>query len=148
MTVKKFKLETAGPIKTFQPDPEWVKSISAFICMDVSNPYEEIVDMSELPMQKEFDVLVKKWHEERGEYSVVKRMTNSDSYKKILAMSEEIAVPLIIGQLEKEGDEPDHWFEALRILTGVNPVPQKSFGKIKEMAEAWIDWYRTKPNEW
>ena len=49
-------------------------------------------------------------------------------------------VPLILSRLESEGSEPDHWFWALRALTGANPVTENECGDIAKMARAWIDW--------
>jgi len=37
----------------------------------------------------------------------------------------------------------DHWFWALRAITGADPVPVESRGKLKEMAQAWLAWGRT-----
>jgi hypothetical protein len=46
---------------------------------------------------------------------------------------------LLFGELAKE---PDHWFWALEAITGENPIPVGSEGKIREMAQAWIEWGR------
>jgi len=48
-------------------------------------------------------------------------------------------VPLMLRELETA---PDHWFRALRALTGANPVPPQSSGKLPEMAIAWLGWAR------
>ena len=37
--------------------------------------------------------------------------------------------------------KPDHWFIALEEITGAQPIPPESEGKVKKMAEAWIKWW-------
>ncbi len=48
-------------------------------------------------------------------------------------------LPIIIRELAKT---PDHWFWALEAITGQNPVPQAERGRIKQMAQRWLDWAR------
>ena len=47
------------------------------------------------------------------------------------------AVPLILSELRRE---PDHWFVALKRITGDDPVPDEVRGNIEQMAEAWLRW--------
>jgi hypothetical protein len=47
------------------------------------------------------------------------------------------AIPLILAEWELE---PDHWFAALRELTGENPVPPAARGNLKPMTKCWLDW--------
>jgi hypothetical protein len=51
-------------------------------------------------------------------------------------------VPFILHELQRElrEGEPDDWFVALWAITGANPVPLESRGKMKEMAKAWLEW--------
>lgn len=85
-----------------------------------------------------FRKLTNKWYIERGVSSSLTEILLSPSYQRIIGMGER-AVPLIIKQLEKEGDNPDDWFWALKSITGENPVPDKSRGKMREMAKEWIE---------
>ena len=57
----------------------------------------------------------------------------------IIAMGE-TALPLIISQLKREGDDPDHWFVALEAITGKDPIPEEAYGDTPIMAEAWLSW--------
>jgi hypothetical protein len=52
-----------------------------------------------------------------------------------------IAPPLLLDALR---DEPDFWFGALREITGENPAPESSAGKIDEMSQAWLEWGRAR----
>jgi hypothetical protein len=54
-------------------------------------------------------------------------------------------VPWLLRKLERE---PDHWFRALHALTGADPVPAESCGKVREMAQAWLRWARAHGYEW
>ncbi|MGB8689563.1 MAG: hypothetical protein WCD53_19790 [Microcoleus sp.] len=54
-------------------------------------------------------------------------------------------VPLILRDLEQK---PDHWFWALRAITGDNPVKSEQRGRMKLMAQAWIQWGKENGYEW
>lgn len=88
-----------------------------------------------------FNALVERWRIERGATSSITRMATCPSYQRMIAMGERV-VPLILSEMEREGDEPDQWFWALAAITGVDPAPPESQGDIVEMAKAWLDWGR------
>jgi hypothetical protein len=62
-------------------------------------------------------------------------------YQRIIGMGTD-AVPFILRELQHEltQGEPDDWFIALWAITGENPVPVESRGKLREMAKAWLNW--------
>ena len=86
-----------------------------------------------------FDALVTEWRSERSATSSVMEMTMQPAYQKIIGMGEK-AIPFIISTLRADGDEPDHWFWALRVLTGLDPVKDGERGDIVRMAQAWLRW--------
>jgi hypothetical protein len=49
----------------------------------------------------------------------------------------ERALPLLLAELKRE---PDDWFWALHAISGADPVPPASRGRLHEMAEAWVRW--------
>jgi hypothetical protein len=57
-------------------------------------------------------------------------------YQKIIGMGM-AAVPLILEELQRE---PDQWFWALEVITDENPVPPEAAGRVRLMADAWIEW--------
>jgi hypothetical protein len=57
-------------------------------------------------------------------------------YQRIIGMGA-AAVPLLLEELQRE---PDQWFWALEAITEANPVPAEDAGKVRRMAQAWIDW--------
>src|ERR1700738_3843048 len=82
--------------------------------------------------------LVATWKRERGPHSASARLAEHAAYQQIIGMGPEV-VPLLLRELERE---PDHWFRALHALTGADPVPETSRGKVREMSEAWLTWAR------
>jgi hypothetical protein len=66
-------------------------------------------------------------------------MVMSPSYQRIIGMGGR-AVPMILRELENSGDDPDHWFWALEMITGEDPVPVAAYGDTVRMAQAWLSW--------
>ena len=90
----------------------------------------------------EFQALKEEWYQERNDIvSSEHDIAFSPAYQKIIGMGPR-AVRLILSELKRELEqgEPDHWFWALAAITRRNPVPPDSRGKIRKMAEAWINW--------
>jgi hypothetical protein len=50
-------------------------------------------------------------------------------------------VPLILEEMEQQ---PDHWFYALAVLTGENPVPVNFTGTVSDAADLWIQWGKSR----
>ena len=86
-----------------------------------------------------FNLLASSWRKERGITSSVTKMAMCPSYQRIIGMGEK-AVPLILREMEKEGDDPDHWFWALEMIADANPVPADAYGDTVRMAQAWLNW--------
>lgn len=86
-----------------------------------------------------FRSLVEDWYIERGITSSISDMITCRSYLAIIGMGDK-ALPLIISQIESEGDDPDHWFVALESITGTNPVPAEDNGDTTSMASYWLSW--------
>ncbi len=83
--------------------------------------------------------LAARWNEERGALSSITEGAICPAYQEIIGMGPD-AIPLIFAQLRVEGDEPDQWFWALRVITGVDPVQPQDRGNYRRMAHVWIDW--------
>lgn len=86
--------------------------------------------------EEKFRRLALRWKTERGPVSSVARMAMHPAYQQMVGMGP-VAIPFLLRELERE---PDHWFAALHAITGEDPVPVDSRGKIKEMAAAWLKW--------
>lgn len=95
-----------------------------------------------------FQQLVAQWHVERGTTSSPVYMAMCSAYQRIMSMGPKRAIPLILKQLELEGDDPDHWFWALHHLTNADPVHPSDRGNMKKMRDAWIHWGRDNKDGW
>jgi len=97
------------------------------------------VDVAEEPETRErFRRLAEEWKERSRYLSNTAQMALMRPYQRIIGMGE-VAVPLILEELRRE---PDQWFWALEAITGENPVPPEATGKVRLMADAWIEWGR------
>jgi len=76
------------------------------------------------------------WKEQSRHMSNTAQMAMLRSYQQIIGMGE-LAVPLLLEELRRE---PDHWFWALEAITQENPVPKDAVGKVRLMAQAWVEW--------
>ena len=88
--------------------------------------------------QQRFARLVAEWKVGRGHSSKLKDLAMHPAYQQIIGMGER-AVPLLIEEMK---ERPDQWDWALRAITGNDPVPRESWGKLKDIAAAWVAWGR------
>ena len=87
----------------------------------------------------EFQRLVAEWGIQRGASSSLTTIVLCEAYQSIIGMGK-TAVPLILRQIQSEGDAPDLWFWALRVITRADPVPHEDRGHFVRMARAWVEW--------
>jgi hypothetical protein len=104
-----------------------------------SYPIWETAEIEEMFLE-----LAEQWRRETGMMSLVTKMSMHPAYQRIIGMGQAV-VPLILRELEQE---PDHWFWALQAITGANPVKSEQRGRLKQMAEAWIQWGRENGYRW
>jgi hypothetical protein len=71
-------------------------------------------------------------------------MADHPAYREIIGTGV-AAVPYLLAESERR---PDHWFVALHQITGADPVPKESRGRIKAMAAAWIRWGKEQGFAW
>lgn len=83
-----------------------------------------------------FRRLADEWKDKSKHLSNTAQMAMLRSYQRIIGMGRE-AVPFILTELQRE---PDQWFWALEAITEENPVPAEAVGKVRLMAQAWIEW--------
>jgi hypothetical protein len=85
-----------------------------------------------------FQELVQAWKVGTAPLSSATEMAMHPAYQQIIGLGQD-AVPLLLSELQRE---PDHWFWALKAITGVDPVEPRQRGQLREMAEAWLRWAR------
>ena len=89
-------------------------------------------------LRARFQRLTRDWKQQSRFLSNTAQMAMLGTYQRIIGMGM-AAVPLILEELQRE---PDQWFWALEAITEANPVPPADAGKVKLMAQAWLDWGR------
>ena len=94
-----------------------------------------------------FRQLVADWRQQRGAISSITEAALAPAYQAIIGMGP-LAVPFILNQLASEGDEPDHWFWALKAITRANPVNDEDRGNLRRMARAWLEWAQLEGYAW
>ena len=102
-------------------------------------PHEIATDLA-----TRFHNLVAEWKAARGHVSSINAWARLPAYQAIIALGPEV-IPLLLKELESS---PDHWFWALKELTGENPVTPDSRGNISEMAKCWLAWGKNKGYQW
>ena len=89
-------------------------------------------------IHEKFNRLVDRWRKETVFQSSAHQMATHPSYQEIIGIGRD-AIPFLLQELERN---PDHWFWALRSITGIDPVPQEDRGHVRAMTDAWLEWGR------
>jgi hypothetical protein len=87
-------------------------------------------------LERRFRELADEWQAAVVPLSSTTARVQHPAYREIIALGPAV-VPLLLRELERR---PDHWFAALRSLTGADPVAPADRGHLGRMAEAWIRW--------
>jgi hypothetical protein len=81
-----------------------------------------------------FDFLYRSWQKDTSFHSSIHVVTNHWAYQAIISYNT-FSLPLIYQYLKHE---PDHWFTALCMITGANPIPSQDRGYIDRMTHHWL----------
>lgn len=84
----------------------------------------------------QFDELATRWERETRNLSSPQAMASHPAYAKIIRLGND-ALPLIFERMERQ---PGFWFEALRRITGEDPVQSAQRGNVDAMWKAWVKW--------
>jgi hypothetical protein len=95
-------------------------------------------------LETRFQQLAAEWRRDVGPLSSVSKIVQHPAYQAIIALGQD-TVPLILRELERQ---PDHWFTALRALTGADPIAPEDRGRMDRMAAAWVRWGREHGFAW
>lgn len=97
-------------------------------------------DNNQLDLEQEFLRLTQQWRAETELLSSLTEMAAHPAYQRIIGMGR-LALPMIFRELAAE---PDHWFWALKAITGCDPVPPSHRGNLEMMAADWLDWGKSR----
>jgi hypothetical protein len=103
---------------------------------DASEHYA--IPLSREGVARQFARLATEWRSATRYLSSATDIAMHPAYQRIIGLGRP-AVPLILEELQRE---PDHWFWALKAITGVDPVPSEHRGNIPEMTRCWLQWAR------
>ncbi len=95
-------------------------------------------------VEERFHRLAASWHEAVAHHSSSRVRYQHPDYLEIIRMGP-VVVPLLLRDLPASGR---HWFEALKSITGADPVPEADAGNVERMQEAWLRWGREHGYSW
>ena len=115
----------------------------------ISRSRDEYFDRVALTREHEaievaFTALAQRWLEATKFTSSLSEMTLHPTYQAIIALGAPV-VPFLLRELDSH---PAHWFMALRMITGDDPVPSNARGRLHAMAKAWLDWGKQHGLRW
>ena len=91
-----------------------------------------------------FERLAAAWHKAVAHHSSSRIRDNHPAYQEIIGMGQAV-VPLLLRDLE---NNRRHWFTALAVITGADPISEEDAGNIPRMTEAWLRWGREHGYRW
>lgn len=100
-------------------------------------------DMYKHYLQKRFDFLKAIWKSETIFVSNAHDIINNAAYRNIISLGRDI-LPFIFADLKVNDN---HWFYALEIITGQNPIKAEHKGVVPLMKQDWIDWAEANMNK-
>jgi len=142
--------QDAVPLRDAMPSAQRTHREYVYVVVDAASDRFELVDRAQLlsdestpqmfdaDQARSFQRLASIWRRERGATSSTMQMAQHPAYKRIVAMGTD-ALPFILADLQKRHD---HWFIALRQITGDNPVTEVDRGRMDRVAAAWLRWGR------
>jgi hypothetical protein len=95
-------------------------------------------------LEQTFQRLAAIWRAETCYLSSPTALVNHPAYQEIIGLGP-AAVSLVLRELEQR---PAHWFDALQVLTGADPMDPAERGKVRKIAEAWLRWGRANGYRW
>jgi hypothetical protein len=90
----------------------------------------------ETRLEDRFRELVRQWKGATEFTSSSTAMVMHPAYQQIIGMGPAV-LPLLIAELRRD---PDHWFAALKAISGEDPVPPSDRGNVQRMVQAWLAW--------
>jgi hypothetical protein len=95
-------------------------------------------------VEEHFNRLANDWQSAVAHLSSSTRRDNHPAYQEIIAIGLQV-VPFLLRDLELN---QRHWFTALSVITGVNPIARQDAGNIPLMTQAWLNWGKNEGYRW
>ncbi len=77
-----------------------------------------------------------KWYKETSFLSSLSDIYRNIHYQNIIRMGKSV-IPLIFEDMRNEGGM---WYEALRQITGTDPIKPEHRGYVEKMNKDWLEW--------
>ncbi len=123
------------------------RNITHIVSSAISLHWKGVETLTFTPDSVRFHKLASDWRKEVSTTSSPVEMARNKYYQSIVGMGE-VAVPFILRDLDLNRSDPDHWFIALKLITGVDPVKEEDRGDTVRMAETWVNWGRQNKYAW
>lgn len=91
---------------------------------------------NQMTIAERFRELAERWKNDTATSSLISEIAMHPAYQAIIGFGQE-ALPYILKDLQ---ESPSHWFWALKVITGIDPVPPEDRGHIQRMTNAWLKW--------
>ena len=101
---------------------------------------ESLVPPRETQLEVSFNKLADQWIAETAFHSNPSIIAKHPAYSQIVAIGEQ-AIPFILEEISQKRNRP-YWFQILNDITGMTPAPEETWGKVEEVAAAWLEWGR------
>jgi hypothetical protein len=82
--------------------------------------------------------LIQRWKTDTRHLSWTIAKVAHPGYLRIISFGHS-ALPALLAEMTRD---PDHWFAALRAITGQDPVPEDLRGDLPRMTAVWLEWGR------
>jgi hypothetical protein len=106
--------------------------------MDAQRHFGEPVSRQRPSTAERFRMLARRWREETATLSSMSEMAMHPAYQQIIGLGPGVLSVMLLDLKETS----DHWFWALKAITGVDPVPPELRGRVREMVSCWLHWGR------
>ena len=134
MAAPEFAATAPGPTVArprYMVRTEWRQSKPASVASSLRPAMGQVLAESR---ECAFSALADEWRRETAPLSSVTDVVLHPAYQRIIGMGRR-ALPFILAELARQ---PDHWFWALRAITGENPVTDDDAGNLLQMRDAWL----------
>ena len=95
-------------------------------------------------IEERFRRLAAAWQRETDYLSSMAEASSHPVYQEIIRLGPDV-IPLLLRDLQAHHT---HWFAALQMLTGAQPIPRSAAGNIPKMIEAWLRWAKNNGYQW
>lgn len=127
-----------GRLSQYQDDARlgFSKEASATLRNEAELNQHFLFPLSRQSLCLEFYSLYLEWKNETKLLSSVDDVCSHPAYQRIIGMGVGV-LPFIFSEMQRE---PNHWFWALKAISGADPINPEHRGIISKMTNDWLDW--------